>query len=224
MIFKKLSTLRQKITLKKKSYEDLSNYFRNPPKQTVDGLNVSPERYARPELLNRSEFLHDFIKDYIDISEHVLELGCGVCRNLNYLSKKGYKHIHGIDINEEAISLSTKLYPRLKERKENLKINSLEEGLKEYRDREFGLVFTMCTLMHIHPDVEKKVFEEIYRISKKVLITLEYENSLHNTHFPRNYGKIFKKLGFEEKTLIKSDEKLKKIFGDITIRLFVKKK
>ena len=72
--------------------------------------------------------------------------------------------------------------------------------------------------------MEKKVFEEIYRISKKVLITLEYENSLHNTHFPRNYGKIFKKLGFEEKTLIKSDEKLKKIFGDITIRLFVKKK
>ena len=161
MIFKKLSLLRKKITLKKKSYEDLLNYFRNPPKQTVDGLNVSPERYARPELLNRSEFLYDFIKKYTDVSEHVLELGCGVCRNLNYLSENGYKHIHGIDINEEAILLSTKLYPGLKESKENLKINSLEEGLKEYRDREFGLVFTMCTLMHIHPKVEKRVFEEL---------------------------------------------------------------
>ena len=55
----------------------------------------------------------------------------------------------------------------------------------------------MATLQHIHND-NKFIFDEIVRITKKNLITIEDEKGISWRHFPRNYKTIFEKLGLKQ--------------------------
>jgi len=197
--------------IRKKNYKELIEYFRFPPSETIDGLNVSPIRYADPSLNKRSEQLYSFIRDKVDNDSKILELGCGIGRNLSFLQKKGLNNLFGLDINQEAITLSTEKYSNLVPLKNNLVCSSLELGLKNYEDRDFNLVFSFFTLMHIHPKVEQEVFNEISRITNNYLLTIEMENSVNETHFPRDYEKVF-----QSRNLIQR----KVVFGDVTFRLF----
>ena len=208
--------------IRKKNYKELIEYFRFPPRETIDGLNVSPIRYADPSLNKRSEQLYSFIRDKVDNDSKILELGCGIGRNLSFLQKKGLKNLFGIDINQEAITLSIETYSNLVPLKNNLVCSSLEQGLKNYEDRDFNLVFSLCTLMHIHPKVEQKVFDEISRITNNYLLTIEMENSLHHTHFPRDYEKVFQSRNLVQRNVVFSNDNIEKIFGDVTFRLFEK--
>ena len=106
--------------IRKKNYKELIEYFRFPPRETIDGLNVSPIRYADPSLNKRSEQLYSFIRDKVDNDSKILELGCGIGRNLSFLQKKGLKNLFGIDINQEAITLSIETYSNLVPLKNNL--------------------------------------------------------------------------------------------------------
>ena len=220
LLLQKIRNFKNNLFVKRKDYEELIHYFRNPPTETENGLNVSPLRYAEPSLNKRSEFLHDFIKGKIKNRDKILELGCGIGRNLSYLEKEGYCNIFGIDINQEAIRLSPETYENLRKLKNNLVCSSLETGLKDYKDSDFHLIFTLCTLMHIHPEVEIEVFNQISRITKDYLLTIEMETSIHDTHFPRNYKKIFESRNFIQEEAFHSDDDLKGIFGDVTFRLF----
>mgnify|MGYP003329166643 FL=1 len=80
----------------------------------------------------------------------------------------------------------------------------------------------MCCLMHIHKEVEEEVFKAIERITKKYLITIEFEDSIHPTHFSRNYNKVFEKLGFEMLEEY-NEKKVKDIFrSDVKVRILKK--
>lgn len=220
LLFQKIRNYRNNLLVRRKDYEELIHFFRNPPSKTENGLNVSPLRYAEPELNKRSEFLHELIKERIKNKDKILELGCGIGRNLSYLEKQGYSNLFGVDINQEAITLSTETYENLRKLQKNLVCSSLETGLKGYEDIDFNLIFTMCCLMHIHPAVEEEVFDQIARITKDYLLTIEMETSIHDTHFPRNYKKIFEARNFIQEELFHSDDNIKDIFGDVTFRLF----
>jgi 2-polyprenyl-3-methyl-5-hydroxy-6-metoxy-1,4-benzoquinol methylase len=73
----------------------------------------------------------------------------------------------------------------------------VEEVIKEFEDRQYDAVFTMAVLEHIHSDSEW-VFEEIVQVSKKYLITMEDERTVSWRHFPRQYKKIFEKVGTKQ--------------------------
>ena len=73
----------------------------------------------------------------------------------------------------------------------------LEEIIQEFKDCQFGIVFTMAVLEHIHTDSEW-IFPEMARITEKYLITIEDERSLSWRHFPRKYKKIFESLGMKQ--------------------------
>ena len=222
-LINRLRYLKYKFFFKRKHYEELIEYFTTPPKGNIEGFNISPDRYANKELNVRSEYVYKFIKDYIHHETKILELGCGVGRNLSFLRKKGLNNLFGIDINQEAIASSTEIYSNLVHLKNNFLCSSLEQGLQNYKDNDFNLVFSFSTLMHIHPKVEEKVFNQISRITKDYLLTIEMEDSLsHVAHFPRNYKKELEFRNFIQREVIYPNNNTNPMLSNLTFRLFEK--
>lgn len=205
------SKLRNLITLRK-SRANLYNYWLHPN----DGYN-SPEDYIYPT--ERSAFLFGFIKKYVKPEEKILEIGCNVGRNLNYLFNVGYKNLDGIEISKEAISLMEKVYPEMAG---VIKVygNSVEEVIKSLKENSYYAVFTMAVLQHIHPDSEF-VFSEIARITKKYLIIVEDEKGVSSRHFVRDYKKIFENLGMKQIEQFNCNG-LKDLGSTYWVRVFIK--
>ena len=181
-----------------KSRNEIHDYWKSPD----DGMNL-PENYSKvngeEQAISRdlrSQFLIKMMDAHSNSEENILEIGCNVGRNLHYLYEAGYKNLNGIDISKNAIILMKNTYPRMVK---NVKIinRSIEEGIRDYKNNEFEVVFTMAVLEHIHPDSEF-IFSEMVRITKNLLITIEDEKHVSWRHFPRNYKHIFEPLGMEQ--------------------------
>lgn len=167
----------------------LLQYWKSP----WDGSNI-PREYLEGRA--RSLFLVEIVKRYNKTNARILEIGSNVGRNLNYLFLAGFKELSGIEISENAVQLLKELYPEMASHVKIYNI-SVEELIKDFKDGEFDVVFTMAVLEHIHPDSEW-VFPQVARITKHVLITIEDELSLSWRHFPRNYKDIFEPLGMKQ--------------------------
>ncbi|MEJ5352462.1 MAG: class I SAM-dependent methyltransferase [Melioribacteraceae bacterium] len=169
--------------------KDLSinlNYWKNPDK------NNEPIKYLDNDLtIQRTNYLLDiFNKYFVNKNINILELGCNVGRNLNALYNQGYNMLTGIEINSNAIEIMKKHYYECY--KNSIIINEpIENYIKNFKNNEFDVVFTMAVLEHIHKRSEW-IFDEIMRITKYI-ITIEDEKSLSWKHFPRRYDKIFNK-------------------------------
>ncbi len=146
--------------------------------------------------IERSLFLVEIIKRYITTSASIIEIGCSVGRNLNYLFLNGFQNLAGIEISESAIRLLEQSYPKLAEQAV-IYNESAEEALGKIPSEEFTLVFTMAVLQHIHPSSEF-IFDEIARITGGYFITIEIEHVRTWSAFPRNYKTIFESLGFKQ--------------------------
>ncbi len=172
-----------------KPRDSLLHYWRSP----WNGSNL-PQEYLEGK--TRSLFLVEIIKRYAETNAKILEVGCGVGRNLNYLFLAGFKELSGIEISENAVQLLKQSYPEMAV---HIKIYNMpvEEVIRHFKDDEFDVVFTMAVLEHIHPDSEW-IFPEIARITKDYLITIEDERSLSWRHFPRCYKRIFEPLGMKQ--------------------------
>lgn len=170
-------------------------------KQDSPILNKA-EGYINPNY--KSEFLYSFLPK-LEHSLPIIELGCNVGRNLNYLFTKGFYNLSGVEINEHAVKLMEETYPEFY-RQATIYNDSIEVTIKKIPEKSFELVFTMAVLEHIHPSSEF-IFNEMIRISKKYIITVEDEVNDSHRHKARNYKKIFENLGTKE---IKSSNQLPK--------------
>ena len=177
------------IAYRPKSRDELHWFWRNP----WDGSN-RPHEYLEGK--ERSEFLVEIIKRYSQQDAKILEIGCGVGRNLHYLFCAGYKRLYGIEINEDSIRV---LKENFSEMENHAKIYNMpiEEKIMDFQNGEFDVVFTMAVLEHIHTDSEW-VFPEMARITKNLLITIEDEHTYHWRHFPRNYKRVFEQFGMQQ--------------------------
>ena len=165
-----------------KTLQEIHEYWKNPDEQNY------PEKYLNGE--ERTAFLVDKISNRCDKSSCILEIGCNCGRNLNGLYQSGYKNLYGIEINENAINLINSYYPEVFE---NICIWGLpaERALISIPSNIYDLVFTMAVLEHIHPIVEKLVFENMKRVSAKYIMTIEDETTESDRLFPRNYQDVF---------------------------------
>ena len=157
-----------------------------------------PESYAKRELNNRSHFVFKLIEKYAHRKNHILEIGCNVGRNLNYLHEKGFLSLHGIELNAHAIELMKKVYPSMYEHS-NISVNSIEGAVPLLIDNYFNITFSLAVLMHL-PFESNFVLKHLVRITKNYLITIEDERQeiLCKTHFPRDYKREFEYLGMRE--------------------------
>jgi len=112
---------------------------------------------------------------------------------LSVLFNSGFKNLTGIEISENALNVMRESYPELEQCK--LYHSPIESIIDILPDNEYDLVYSMAVLEHL-PVESEWVFDEIYRICKANLITIEDEYGKSWRHFPRNYKKIFEELGF----------------------------
>lgn len=133
---------------------------------------------------HRSKALYELIKNS-KRNIRILEIGCNIGRNLNYLSEMGFTDLSGIEINQHAIDLMPKIYPNL-----NCTIHtgSAEDILPTFTDKQYDLAFTMAVIEHIHPD--SCIFSHLSRITKQ-LILVEPTNHQSHRSYPHNIEKLF---------------------------------
>jgi len=144
---------------------------------------------------SKSQYLLKIIKPYTKKHDKILELGSGTGRNLHYLLSSGYDNVFGIEISPKAIDLMKQNYSDVL----NVWNDSIENKIKDIKTGEFDVVFSMAVLMHMHRDSEW-VFNEIVRVTKRYLITIEEEEEggKGRKHLPRNFKKIFEDLGMKQ--------------------------
>ncbi|SEW04151.1 class I SAM-dependent methyltransferase [Natrinema salifodinae] len=167
----------------------------------------SPEYYAYYGPNETSDTLRDILDQYIDRNAPVLELGCSSGRHLAHLYEHGFENVAGIEVNEDAFDVMADVYPDLAAEGEFYP-NAIEDVITDFADDQFGAIYSVETLQHLHPDAEW-VFDELSRITDDLLITVENEPesegepdvSYVNDDFPlyyRDWKAIFTDRGFTE--------------------------
>lgn len=195
-----------------KSRSDLHQYWKEP----WDDPNL-PQSYLEGE--PRSQFLVEIVKRYAHPNARILEIGCNVGRNLNYLFLAGFKELSGIEISEKAVQLLKQSYPKMAGHA-SICNKSVEESIRDFEDNEFDVVFTMAVLEHVHEDSEW-IFSEIVRITRGFLITIEDERCVSWKHFPRNYKAVFEFEGMKQVEEINCS-KVEGLYSNFFARVFKK--
>jgi SAM-dependent methyltransferase len=95
----------------------------------------------------------------------VLEAGCNVGNNLRGFPSSSI--VYGIDMNEKALNIARTRYPTFHFDKGSI-------TKMPYRNSQFDLVFTRGVLIHINQNDMPLTVKEIFRVSKKWIINLEY--------------------------------------------------
>jgi SAM-dependent methyltransferase len=158
--------------------------------ESPDGNNP----YDYLSTLKRSQFLYQFMPK-LPKNAKILEIGCNVGRNLNYLYNKGFKNLYGIEINPYALKIGRVHYPQLYNNCK-LKQGEAQNLIKQFKDGELDLIYSMAVLQHI-PD-SNHFFKNIAHKTKRYLLTIEDETHITNRHFPRNYKNLFEKLNLKQ--------------------------
>lgn len=172
-----------------KTLEETLGYWENP------GGENDPSLYVNG--IEKTEFLINKIERYIDKNDSILELGCNIGRNLNGLWNKGFCWLWGVDINLEALNLCFDYYYTMASNSMIIQ-HTIHEFLINEANDFYNIIFTMAVLCHIHPDVENVVFDNMVRVCKKYILTIEDERKKSNRHFMRNYKDVFELRGMRE--------------------------
>ncbi len=189
----------KRLTLAQGSREEVQRYWRAPPDQ-----GNLPRSYLGGAA--RSAWLVELVRQRLAADPQrakVLEIGCNAGRNLNHLLAAGYRDLTGIEISENAVKLLRRAFPDLAA-VARIHVAPVEEKIRTFADGEFDLVFTMAVLEHIHED-SAWIFAEMARVTKSLLITIEDEREFSERHFPRNYERVFSRLGLRQVASLRCD-------------------
>jgi pseudaminic acid biosynthesis-associated methylase len=98
-----------------------------------------------------------------------VEVGCNVGWNLRYLSQAGVPAVWGVEPQTYAIERARRADPTL----------TIVPGTAfslPFRDGCFDLAFTSGVLIHISPDDLGRALDELYRVTSRYLIVIEYDH------------------------------------------------
>jgi pseudaminic acid biosynthesis-associated methylase len=98
----------------------------------------------------------------------VLEVGCNVGWNLVYLERLGVPELYGIEPQPEAVE-------RARQRRPTFNVLHGTAFELPLRDRLCDLVFTSGVLIHIAPASLGDALDEIYRVSRRWIVAIEYD-------------------------------------------------
>ncbi len=142
-----------------------------------------------PETSQLALWKSDFGRSYTDRNDHekperktswarildgipasrVLEVGCNVGWNLEYLRQLGVADLHGIEPQPYAVERA---------RARNAAFDVVQGTAFElpYADASFDLVFTSGVLIHIAPDQLGVAMDEMYRVARSWIVAIEYDH------------------------------------------------
>lgn len=166
-----------------------------------------PENYGCKELINRGLNLSKQIELLnLEKNAKILELGCNLGRNLEFLRMQGFTDLTGIDINENAFNLGKENYPDLyRILKFHIgKCGNILENLNE----KYDLVYTMAFLMHVDNDERKKIYEWL-KLHARYIICIEPFND--NSPSKIMDGRLFNKIDIQEFSNFKIINKIENV-------------
>ena len=102
----------------------------------------------------------------------VLEIGCELGWNLEYLRRLGAQDLYGVERDPYAISRA---------RARNPLFNVLHATPTDlpFRDGYFDLVFTSGALGTVAPDALDRMLDEIHRVGRRYIVAIEDDPSTH---------------------------------------------
>jgi pseudaminic acid biosynthesis-associated methylase len=103
--------------------------------------------------------------------KNVLEVGCNVGWNLRYLNRLGVTGLHGVEPQQGAVE-------RARSRMPFAAVLHGDAFALPFRDSWFDLVFTSGVLIHIAPADLGRAMDEMYRVSRRWIVAIEYDDSV----------------------------------------------
>jgi pseudaminic acid biosynthesis-associated methylase len=98
-----------------------------------------------------------------------LEVGCNVGWNLVYLDRLGIPELYGIEPQRDTVV-------RARERHPQFTVVHGNAFDLPFRDAFCDLVFTSGVLIHIAPASLDRALDEIYRVSRRWIVAIEYDH------------------------------------------------
>ena len=182
---------RQKLFYRK-NLDVIHDYWKEPN----DGHN-NPKSYVINQKGHKnSKNMVSLIKELITTDGKILEIGVNAGRNLSHLYSEGYKNLFGIEISKNALNEFERSFGDCY-KNSNIINDSVENAIINIDDKSIDVIYTMAVLQHIHPKSEW-IFEHMSRICRGYIITFEDEFWVSDRHFPRDYKKVFEKVGMRQ--------------------------
>ncbi len=136
----------------------------------------------------------EFLGDYVESGNRVLDFGCGNGRLLEILKNKKIEY-YGTDVSEKLIKLAQEKYPK---NKNNFSKISTQESLPFSREF-FNCIFSIAVFHHFPREYQKKKIKELFDLLKpggKIILAvwnLEEKYSEKEVYIPfrDNEGKEF---------------------------------
>lgn len=140
-----------------------------------------------------------------------LELGCCDGLNLMALHSFGVAQLKGVELNASFIAAGKDYAPEFSAHADVRNI-SIEDHLAhaERTGESTDVTFTCNVLQHVAPS-HNEVFPQIAARTRRYIVTVESELQCNAIHYPRDYGRMFGKLGFRQiyaALLVKEAEQL----------------
>ena len=173
------------------THQQCLDFWNIPAGQT--GVTNRPEDYAEGPIAIMN-YVADFIRPYVRPGDKLIEIGCNAGCKMNELLKRGYSNLSGLEVNRACFDVLRQYFPDLAA-KSTLMVGSAESVLPTLPTGAYQLVYSISSLCVVHP-TQHRAFAEMARVSSEYVLTLEIEWAGRPYMFPRNYRRIFEKLGF----------------------------
>jgi pseudaminic acid biosynthesis-associated methylase len=117
----------------------------------------------------------------------VLEVGCNVGWNLEYLRRLGVRGLHGIEPQAYAVE-------RARTRGPDFDVVQGTAFDLPFGDGFFDLAFTSGVLIHISPATVGAALDEIYRVARRWIVAIEYDHPMETeVHYRGHAGALWKR-------------------------------
>ncbi|MEO0447479.1 MAG: ATP-binding cassette domain-containing protein [Verrucomicrobiota bacterium] len=145
--------------------------------QELDEVVVeTPRQLPLQALLERNEKVYEeFFSDTLKLLEpqdSILEVGCMIGSNLEYLRQKGFGNLAGVEVSSEAVKVGAENFPDLKDRLHNEGVISF---LGEQEDGAFDAVFSIGYLGSAG-DRRDFILAQMARVCRRMILLKEPES------------------------------------------------
>lgn len=127
----------------------------------------------------------------LPLDSHILEVGCGPGRHLDYLRLRGYRSLAGIEISPTYVEMMRRNFPEAYATS-RIRIGSLGEEIRQLPSDSVDLVICMGILEQLGPK-DHDVFRELSRVCRRYILAVENLGSV--TGFHRDLVHVFGRAG-----------------------------
>jgi pseudaminic acid biosynthesis-associated methylase len=158
------------------------------------------------------------------VPTRVVEVGCNVGWNLEYLRRLGASELYAVEPQAYAVARARARAPEF----------GVLQGTAfdlPFKDNFADLAFTSGVLIHIAPEDIARAMAEIYRVSKRYIVAIEYDASIEqavayrgtsDSLWKRDHGGIWQARYPELKRLARFEVGAADGYDDCTAHLFEK--